>query len=157
MLRKKLPQINLGILAVTAIVFIAAILNVLTFGVRYRLDVAQASTLDSGAVLTSFSQLELRSLNSYKKLFASKKLFRPLIKSSKRRAKVLTIDDLCKDLILIGIIKQDVPEAIVKNRRTRQSYFIKRGASLGQLKVESVGDDQIVVSFKGSKKTLFIQ
>jgi hypothetical protein len=148
----------LNTLLVCAIVVVGALLmwNIATFKDRYNLDAVGVTglLLPELTVNTAVDQGEHEQL---KENTLTKKLFRPLIKPQTIQKDVLTVDILTRDLLLIGVVKQEVPEAIIKNRRTRQTYFVKQGSSLGQVMVESIQDDKVVVSYQGAKKDLFIQ
>lgn len=115
-------------------------------------DVAPAGTNGTAA-----SSVTLKSEQEYRGLFMAKKLFRPLVKKVYKQEKTETIDDVTRDLMLIGVVKQTALEAMIKNRRTRQTYMVRAGMMVGKVKIENVEDDKVVVSFDGAKKTLFIQ
>jgi hypothetical protein len=148
----------LNILLVCAIVVVGALLmwNMATFKDRYNLDAAGVTGLLLPE-LTANTAIDQGAHEQLKETSLTKKLFRPLIKPQTVQKDVLTVDILTRDLLLIGVVKQEVPEAIIKNRRTRQTYFVKQGSSLGQVTVESIQDDKVVVSYQGAKKDLFIQ
>ena len=157
-LKDKLSQLNVLLIVLTLGIIVLTTWNFLSL--RQKLDLEHLHMDDNyneGLALGSSADTPLESLDHYQGLFATKRLFRPLIKKGKKTVKVITIEEIARDFLLIGVVKENRPEAIVKNRRTRQTFFVKKGANLGQLKVEEVGDDQITVSYEGKQKTLFIQ
>ena len=99
----------------------------------------------------------LKDLAAYKSIVLSRELFRPFVSSKKKSAPVKTIDDITKDMILVGVVSGDNKEAIIKNRRTRQTYFVSVGSRVGEIKVENISDDQIEVSYKQERKVLFLR
>ncbi len=107
--------------------------------------------------ITLNSSATLRDIEAYKKIVSSRELFRPFVLSKKKQATVKTIDDITKDLILVGVVSVDNKEAIIKNRRTRQTYFVSVGSRIGEIKVEDISDDKIEVSYKQERKMLFLR
>ena len=99
----------------------------------------------------------LQDLATYINAVSSRELFHPFVSSKKKSIPVKTIDDLTKDMILVGVVSGDNKEAIIKNRRTRQTYFVSVGSRVGEIKVENISDDQIEVSYKQEQKVLFLR
>ncbi|MFC1808900.1 hypothetical protein ACFL3D_02100 [Candidatus Omnitrophota bacterium] len=149
----------LNIILGCAVIAIGAMLivNVMTFSQRYNLDSSEGFLINLPTLSSASVQEETQDVHKLKTMVLTKKLFRPLIKPQVKQKNILTIDTLTKDLLLIGVVKQDQPEAIIKNRRTRQTYFVKQGSSLGQLTVDSIEDEKVILQYQSSKKELFIQ
>jgi len=154
-IKDRIPHINFVIIVLSGTFILLSILNIKTF--TNRTQIKEVGISGDAALLPAVADIQLESVESYKKLFASKKLFRPLRKAKKKKVKVVTVDDLSKNLIVLGTVKQEQPEAVIKNRRTRQTHFVKKGMTLGKLKIEDVTDDKVVVSYNGEKKTLPIR
>lgn len=154
---EKLSIINVILICASLGVAVMLAVNVTTFSERYDLDSGRVHDLMLPKLLKRGDGEIAQKVVTLESLAMTKKLFRPLSKPQTIQKNVVTIDTLTSDLLLIGVVKQEQPEAIIKNRRTRQTYFVKQGTSIGQLKVESVGDDKIVLSYENTKKELFIQ
>ncbi len=154
--RQRLSLLNMVLLCAIIAVGGLLIWNVTTFTQRYNLHASGGAGFVL-PTLTVRSAIDQGEYDQLKETIITKKLFRPLIKQQVIPKDVLTIDILTRDLLVIGVVKQEVPEAIIKNRRTRQTYFVKQGSQLGQVTVESVQDDKVVVSYQNSTKDLFIQ
>ncbi|MBU1863579.1 MAG: hypothetical protein KKH94_07960 [Candidatus Omnitrophica bacterium] len=99
----------------------------------------------------------LKNLADYKKEVSSRELFRPFIFSQKKSVTIETIDDITKDLILVGVVSVDNKEAIVKNRRTMQTYFVSVGSRIGELTIVDITGNTIEVGYKQERKVLAIQ
>lgn len=117
----------------------------------------QKISLGKGSL--SVPSLELRrSLSDYLAVVSKRVLFRPEVKRrSVQKSNEPDIDDLSRDLQLVGFVSVDNKEAIVKNRRTRRSFFIKPGDSLGKLKVVDILEGKIIVEYKDESKELYLQ
>ncbi len=122
--------------------------------------VSQASLHKPDAVGTEESvasqeSFQLKDMRAYVTLVASRELFRPFIFSKKKGPRIKTIDDVTKDLVLTGFV--DDNEVIIKNRRTRQTYFVSVGARIGEVKITRIGDDKVEVGFNQERKELFLR
>jgi len=95
-------------------------------------------------------------LNEYAKVVGSRELFRPFIFKNQKTVKVKTIDDITRDLMLVGVVSVGQKEAIIKNRRTRHTYFVGEGGQLGELKILVISEDKIEVSYGQERKELFL-
>ena len=103
------------------------------------------------------ARLSLEDTTTYKKVVSGRELFRPFVFSKKKNAQIITINDLAKDLMLVGVVSVDNKEAIIKNRRTRQTYFVTVGTTIGELKVENISDNKVEISYKEERKELFLR
>lgn len=154
---EKLSALNILLLCASLAVGTVVVINVVTFSDHYNLNVSAAQQIDLPA-LDSFDRADdAQSFQNLKNEVTKKRLFRPLIKPKAVDKNIPTIETLTRDLLLIGVVQQDQLEAIIKNRRTRQTYFVKQGTSIGQVTVEKVQDDKVILSYQDTKKELFIQ
>ncbi len=55
--------------------------------------------------------------------------------------------ELLQALRLVGISWSDDPDAMVENTKAGQTFFIKEGQSVGELRVESIAKDKIVFRY----------
>jgi hypothetical protein len=98
----------------------------------------------------------IKPLSEYKTIVNTRELFRPFVFQTQKTVQVQTIDDVTKDLMLVGVVSVGQKEAILKNRRTRNTYFVGEGGQLGELRIISIMDDRIDVSYKQERKELFL-
>ncbi|MBU1999008.1 MAG: hypothetical protein ABIG46_07935 [Candidatus Omnitrophota bacterium] len=59
------------------------------------------------------------------------------------------ITEFTKNLKLVGISWSDDPDAMVEDLANRKTYFIKRGQSIGELEVQAIFRDKIVLRYQG--------
>lgn len=97
-----------------------------------------------------------RSVADYLGVVSNRILFRPAM-VKKEKIRQTTIDDLTRDLMLVGVVSVGNKEAIIKDRRTRQSHFVNMGQRLGELVIVDVQDNKIKVAYKDEEKELFLQ
>ncbi|MFH1782902.1 MAG: hypothetical protein ABH848_04740 [Candidatus Omnitrophota bacterium] len=58
------------------------------------------------------------------------------------------------NLKLVGISWSASPDAIIENTTTYNTYFVKRGQTVGELKVEAVLKDKVILSYEGEEAEL---
>jgi len=66
------------------------------------------------------------------------------------------ISDETKNLLLVGIIETDQKEAIVKDKRLRQTYFVKPGDRLGDLEVVEIRKNSILLRRNDETEEVFL-
>ena len=66
------------------------------------------------------------------------------------------IDEKIKKISLIGVVTSGIPEAILKDNESNQTYFIKRGQRLRDLEVKEIRKDSIVLKCGKDEKEIFI-
>lgn len=52
-----------------------------------------------------------------------------------------------QSLKLVGISWSDNPDAIIEDTKTLKTFFVKKGQPIGELKVENIYKDKVVLSF----------
>jgi type II secretory pathway component PulC len=65
-------------------------------------------------------------------------------------------NDLVKDLHLLGIVSADKPQAIIEDRRSQKTFFLYIGDYVGEIKVEAISSDKVVLEYKGETISLFL-
>lgn len=63
-----------------------------------------------------------------------------------------SISELAADLILVGVITGTDPQAIITNKRTRQTFYVSEGEDILEFKVQKV--DQAIVILEYKEKTI---
>jgi hypothetical protein len=143
--------LTIGILVVMFLLVFSIVMT------NHNQELLPRAASESLAKTEGGTAVSLQGLSVYKKIVTSRELFRPTVFNKEQDAPEITIDDLTKDLMLTGIVAQDKKEAIVKNRRTRETYFVTVNATIGDVKVISIGDDKIRLAYKQEQKDLFLQ
>ena len=108
---------------------------------------------DSGAVVPPSN---VPALTEYLTTVSAKQLFEPPAEKPQAPVKIVGIEDLAKGYELTGIVQLDQKEAIIKDERSRQSYFVNEGSSLGELTVEKIESDKVTLRYKDETHELRI-
>lgn len=64
--------------------------------------------------------------------------------------------ELIKDLNLLGIVAGDNPQVIIEDRKVQKTYFLYKGDYVGEMKVEAIYPEKVVLEFRGEKISLFL-
>jgi len=99
---------------------------------------------------------ERSSLQEIKSLIKQKIVFRAMDERKEHIVEV-TIDDILRDYELSGIVAGSPNEAIIRNRRTRQTSFVMPGMKVGKLSIVAIKDDVVVCEYNGENRTLMLQ
>lgn len=91
---------------------------------------------------------DVPALSHYQEAVRGRHLFRAPVEKAKKKVKTVTIRDLAKNLELIGVIELDRMEAIIKDKRSRQSYYVNEGSEIGELAVQSIKSNKVVLAYK---------
>ncbi len=59
------------------------------------------------------------------------------------------ITELAKDLALVGVISGDNPQAIIQNKKTRQSFYVYAGESVLEFKIKQIDKATVILEHKG--------
>ncbi|MDD5072495.1 MAG: type II secretion system protein N [Candidatus Omnitrophica bacterium] len=83
-------------------------------------------------------------------LLASKDLFKasPVQAAPAARPAQASFDKL-KDFTLKGIIAGDKPQVILEDGKNKKSYFLYKGDSLDNIRVEDIQSDKVILSING--------
>ncbi len=63
------------------------------------------------------------------------------------REGVSKITELSQNLRLVGIAWSDDPDAMVEDTKAMRTFFIKRGQTIGDLKVRAIFKDKVILSY----------
>ena len=102
------------------------------------------SSSEGGVVET----VDIPPAGTYLEAVRARELFRPPVKKKVRQAKKISIADRAKNFEVIGIIELDKMEAIIKDRKTRQSHYVNEGSTIGDLTVAKIETDKVTLSYE---------
>ncbi|MEA3560539.1 MAG: hypothetical protein U9R31_02065 [Candidatus Omnitrophota bacterium] len=88
----------------------------------------------------------------YFEMVRRRNIFSPVILKKdkpKPKAKGITLSKLAKDLKLVGIAWGKEPVAMIEDTAAKKTYFLKKGNSINQFKIDDVLKGKIILSFKG--------
>jgi hypothetical protein len=104
------------------------------------------------------STTQLKSIAFYKEKAQMRDLFRlggkPVASSesggtSAEAAAKVKIQEALAKFKLVGISWSDNPDAMIENSNEQKTYFVKRDQALGDVKVEAIFKDKVVLSCQG--------
>jgi len=99
----------------------------------------------------------LRPFLHYLALAQRRNIFSPieLVKESDVvEEKKKALQDLLKDLALVGISWGKYPQAMIENTEAKQTYFLKKGEVINNLKIERILRNKVILSYEGEKAEL---
>lgn len=116
----------------------------------------QADSIEPGQTLVPGATLnEGDSLSEFDKKIKVRNLFFSSAPAA-ARAPLIGIKDKVKDLALIGIVKTGAMEAILKEKNSGKTTFVKAGQRFGDLEVKMVKESSVILKFKDEENELFL-
>lgn len=67
-----------------------------------------------------------------------------------------TFRDLIKNLNLLGIVSGQKQQVIIEDKKLKKTYFLYQGDYIGEIKIEAIYSDKVVLEYKGEQVHLFI-
>ena len=85
-----------------------------------------------------------------------RKLFKsPLVLRPKNVQVALDgLGDVIKDLNLVGIIQDGTRKAVIEDKKTAKTYFLRAADSIGDMKVSEIKEDEVILEAAGGSFTL---
>jgi len=124
-----------------AVVFVVFIYNPFTLDKRISKKTQEIEILPNG-----FSNELDKSLQFYLSSAQENNIF------NLRIANQLTsggLDNAIEDITLLGILAEDPPQAIIQNKKTNQTVFLKENEALGQMHINQILQGKIIVEYRG--------
>lgn len=107
----------------------------------------------------SLKEKEIKPYSYYQQEISKRNLFKSGPLESKVK-KVIpagsTFKELMKGLELLGIVSGDNPQVIIEDKKLHKTYFLYTGDYLGEIKVEEVYSNRVILEFKGERISLFL-
>lgn len=122
-----------------------------------RLSLEGPKSRKTKAIVAVAPPAGLEAERSYLESFEASTLFGNGSSVASAPALQASLTELTKDYRLKGVVLTDDSEAIIEDARTQKTLFVKKGAFLGDLAVNEIGEGFIVLSYLGSEKRLEIQ
>jgi len=64
--------------------------------------------------------------------------------------------DLIKNLTLMGIISEEEPQAIIEDKSTGKSYFLKKGELINGVKIVEIKSNKVVLEYEEQRFDLYL-
>ena len=71
--------------------------------------------------------------------------------------KPIGLEDLIKPYALVGIISGGEPEALISNRTTKQTSYVRAGEEFDKLKVIKISAHSVLIGYQNEQKEIFIE
>ncbi len=119
---------------------------------RPRPAISEPQNAKSEAQPTPFS--------TYAEAIGKRELFKPpkseAVKEKPAAQKTESASDKLKYLSLIGIIGGERPQAVIEDKKDKKTYFLNKGQTVSEMKVEDILKDRIILDFDGEKIELVL-
>lgn len=99
-------------------------------------------------------KVEGRPISYYDDIIKKRNLFKGIaLPQEKKNKKTLsqTASELLANYSLKGILSEDSPQAIIEDKKTKQTYFLNKGDSLGEFLIEEINEGKITLDLEGQK------
>lgn len=136
------------------IVFIASAgYLIYTLLVKYKSDTVIPEQIKQKKMIeeTEGGLANIPSVDQYTSVVNSRQLFKmfeqPKPKAEEPKKPKITLQQILAGYTFIGIIFGDPPQAIVEEKRTKQSFYLSAGQFLGEVKIEKIEKGKVTVSY----------
>lgn len=96
---------------------------------------------------------EVRPFLHYLEVVNRRNIFSPIAlkEVKKTEAKKKQLQEMVKDLSLVGISWGKEPIAMIEDNKTKKTYFLKKGMRINRFKIEDILKDRVILSFEGEE------
>ena len=144
-----------------ALFFLCGVFSLLSFGyiksIQNRFfgeeDMSAYSVNNDDLSVREEKTAEARPFSYYEDIIKKRGLFKGITPPEKKNKKTLTqtASELLSGYSLKGILSEDAPQAIIEDKRTKQTYFLNQGDSLGKFLIEEIKEGKITLDLEGQK------
>ncbi|MDD4909302.1 MAG: hypothetical protein PHR44_01290 [Candidatus Omnitrophica bacterium] len=153
------PKIINNVLTALALIFLAYLLaDFLFLSPSFRNELQRIKNAAPGEEPDIIEAISPMPYSYYSEQVKGKNLFRSTARRESQAggAPKKELRELIKDLALIGIIADEEPQAIIEDRATRQSYFLKKGEGVNGLEVAEIKENKVVFEYQGERVDLYL-
>lgn len=106
-----------------------------------------------GLLVKEEKTAESKPFSYYNDIIKKRGLFKEIAPSGKKNKKISsqTAAELLVNYSLKGILNEDSPQAIIEDKKTRQTYFLNKGDYLGEFLIEEINEGKITLNLEGQK------
>jgi len=96
------------------------------------------------------------SFADYQKLLSDKSIFAPAAPRKRQQlaSEGPSLRDLVKELRLVGIMPGEDPQAIIEDKRSGQTLFLRKGEMINDIKIEVIGTGRVTLGYGEDTTTL---
>ena len=107
----------------------------------------------------SLKEKPVQPFSYYNDIIAKRELFKSYIEERSARQAIPagpTFRDLIKNLNLLGIVSGEKLQAIIEDRQLNKTYFLYQGDYLGEIKIEEIQPEKVILEYRGEQVNLFM-
>jgi|GEM_PF-895953 len=123
--------------------------------VQEPLPVGQKTPPQTPELPTADQEIQTPPFSTYAEVIGRRDLFKPQqpeVPPEKTPEKTLEAAyNKLNDLLLIGIIAGEKPQAVVEDRKNQKTYFLYKGQTVNQMRVEDILGDRVIFVFEGER------
>ena len=96
---------------------------------------------------------DVRPFLHYLEVVRRRNIFSPIVlkEAEKPEVKKKRLQEMVKDLSLVGISWDKEPVAMIEDKKAKKTYFLKKGQKINKFKIEDILKDRVILSFGGEK------
>lgn len=94
--------------------------------------------------------------NFYSAGAGGRQIFSGGIAAQAQAAPAIVDAELTRDIILVGVITDKNPQAIIEDKKNQKTYYLTKGQYLGQLQIEDIQQGKVTLSSNGQRFELFL-
>lgn len=120
---------------------------------RYAIDVDRQGVSQKGAAADE-EALSSKPFSEYIDIIGTHNLFKIYEGTTKTQTQTpaqIAPSDLLGSYALAGIISGDNPQAIIEDKKTKNTYFLNKGQNLGNFKIEEILEGKVILELKGQR------
>lgn len=144
--------VNIGLIAVLVVIAGALLADAINFRSKRQAYVAETAPKPAEEPTPQPQPQPPSDVSGNSDALISRDLFRPPIAAPANNAANIIAQpsyEKLKDLSLKGIIAGDKPQAIIEDEKNKKSYFLYKGESVNDIKVEDIQTDRVILRVNG--------
>lgn len=154
-LRGKPPDIAYNLKLANRVLVVSAMLLVIFLIAdlilpKYSIDKLYATASDLGAWQFQKRHITpLKAFSFYEEAARTRDLFNPALKEAKGVSVPvnLKLQELTKDLSLVGIYWGTHPEVMIEDTAGKKTYFLKKGEEIKGIKIKNILEDRVILRY----------
>lgn len=122
------------------------------------IDLINEAQKEEGSFAVDQQSPRVRPFSYYQDIIGKRALFKVASsleqKDKKDAAKTIVSSELLNNYSLKGVMGGDNPQAIIEDKKSKQTYFLSQGQLLGEFKVDEVQEGKVIFDINGQKMEL---
>jgi hypothetical protein len=137
-----------------AILFLAASFIYPSIGLK-KIKLPRAS-LKELSKSVSESKTEARPYEYYLKAVGNRQIFANAQAAQGEQPPAAADANVVKNINLVGIITGVNPQAVIEDRKTRQTFYLNKGQTINEFKIEDIQDGKVILNRNGQRFELYL-